>query len=342
MLATEDSIYCRHCGYKRANSLQTRSARSLLGLDTRGFDASSPGFGDHFDEPKPMERRFSFSLSDLPDSQLRISGPASHYEVGRENLDMQKWNPLDGIRRHWSPTDVEFQQSVGSAATALAANGHPASLQMLGSLNEAQKAEVRAKEMRNKISQLEASLGGHSNAGHVAITAPTCHDGLGIILNDLTVSHVTDPLAKQAGWAIGDSILKVNGTTILHSNQLSSELAKAMSASRAVGRPILIDVWRHPENVPPSGNSLLNPSVASVASRSYAFQGQGNGTFGSAPKATAPMEPITGQNGIGQGPWTGPKLVSPAPQSWTGPQPRNVPPLPPDASDAPPNSCVVA
>jgi len=326
-----------------------RSARSLLGLETGGFDGASAGFGEHFDEPKPIERQFSFSLSDLPDSQIRVAGPASHYGIdgGRESLDMQKWNPLDGIRRHWGPTDVEFQQLVGSSATAaIAAHGHPASLQMLGSLNEAQKAEVRAMEMRKKISQLEASLGGHSTAGHVAITAPNCHDGLGIILNDLTVSHVTDPLAKQAGWAVGDSILKVNGTTVLHSNQLSTELAKAMSASRAVGRPILIDVWRHPNNLPSLGNSLLNPPVA--PSRSYlnhqgkmpeayhgkvpgAYHGRnGVGSFPQPPQAPAPTEPVTSQH---QG-WTGPKMVSPAPQSWTGPHQVS--------TDAPPNSCVIA
>ena len=143
-----------------------------------------------------------------------------------------------GAQRMWS-----FQQSVGiSAIGALSTNGHPA--QILGSLNEAQRAEVRANEMRKKISQLESSLAGHSTAGHVTITAPACHDGLGVILHDLTVTHVTDPLAKQAGWEVGDSILKVNGTTVLHSNQLSMELAKAMSASRAVGRPMIIDVWR--------------------------------------------------------------------------------------------------
>eukprot|EP00435_Cladocopium_sp_Y103_P066049 s2112_g28.t1 len=345
-----DSIYCRHCGCKRSGRAMPRSARSLLGLET-GFDRASAGFGERFDEPKPMERKFSFSLSDLPDSQLRVAGPASHYGIhgGRESLDMQKWNPLDGIRRHWSPTDVEFQQLVGSSATAaLAAHGHPASLQMLGSLNEAQKAEVRAKEMRKKISQLEASLGGHSTAGHVAITAPNCHDGLGIILNDLTVSHVTDPLAKQAGWAVGDSILKVNGTTILHANQLSTELAKAMSASRAVGRPMLIDVWRHPENVPSPGNSLLNPPVA--PSRSYlnyqgkvpeayhgkvpgAYHGRnGTGSF-LPPQPPAPTEPVTSQHQA----WTGPKMVSPAPQSWTGPHQVSS-----DGPDAPPNSCVIA
>ena len=79
-----------------------RSARSLLGLETGGFDGASAGFGEHFDEPKPIERKFSFSLSDLPDSQIRVAGPASHYGIdgGRESLDMQKWNPLDGIRRH--------------------------------------------------------------------------------------------------------------------------------------------------------------------------------------------------------------------------------------------------
>lgn len=344
-----DSIYCRHCGCKRAGRAMPRSARSLLGLETGGFDGASAGFGEHFDEPKPIERQFSFSLSDLPDSQIRVAGLASHYGIdgGRESLDMQKWNPLDGIRRHWGPTDVEFQQLVGSSATAaIAAHGHPASLQMLGSLNEAQKAEVRAMEMRKKISQLEASLGGHSTAGHVAITAPNCHDGLGIILNDLTVSHVTDPLAKQAGWAVGDSILKVNGTTVLHSNQLSTELAKAMSASRAVGRPILIDVWRHPNNLPSPGNSLLNPPVA--PSRSYlnhqgkmpeayhgkvpgAYHGRnGVGSFPQPPQAPAPTEPVTSQH---QG-WTGPKMVSPAPQSWTGPHQVS--------TDAPPNSCVIA
>ncbi len=331
--------------------------------EANGFGSSN--FGERFDEPKPMERRFSFSLSDLPDAQLRLS-PQSHYGVaaGRENLDLQKWNPLDGIRRHWSPTDVEFQQSVGiSAIAALSTDGHPA--QMLGSLNEAQRAEVRANEMRKKISQLESSLAGHSTAGHVTITAPACHDGLGIILHDLTVTHVTDPLAKQAGWEVGDSILKVNGTTVLHSNQLSTELAKAMSASRAVGRPMIIDVWRHPQHISSNGNSLLNPSVA--PSRSSYVQNlhpaqiqqvqPGNGfsrisppraaqpaqpiqpsAAAPLPRPYAPTEPVAVAPAQSQV-WTGPKLVSPvspalappAPQSWAG----HIPP------EAPPNECII-
>ncbi|CAK9094097.1 unnamed protein product [Durusdinium trenchii] len=194
----------------------------------------------------------------------------STHEVNGENLDLQKWNPLNGIKRHWAPSHAEFQQLVGGAATAALSSGtHPASLQMLGSLNEAQKAELRAQDLRKKIAHLESTIGDHRDhsGGHVTITAPLCHDGLGIVLHDLTVTQIIDPIAAQAGWAVGDSILKVNGTTILHSVQLSGELAKAMSAHRAVGRPMVVEVenicqrlseeWQQPPLI-----ALLLPSTA--------------------------------------------------------------------------------
>ncbi|CAK9043929.1 PDZ domain-containing protein [Durusdinium trenchii] len=223
----EDSAYCRHCG-RGANFSAPNTAGSQPNRSTHevnGFDNYSAGFGaaldDPFDMPKPMERRFSFSLTDMPDAQIRSLGPPHHVmDPYRENLDLQKWNPLNGIKRHWAPSHAEFQQLVGGAATAALSSGtHPASLQMLGSLNEAQKAELRAQDLRKKIAHLESTIGDHRDhsGGHVTITAPLCHDGLGIVLHDLTVTQIIDPIAAQAGWAVGDSILKVNGTTILHS-----------------------------------------------------------------------------------------------------------------------------
>ena len=354
----EDSAYCRHCG-RGANFSAPNTAGSQPNRSTHevnGFDNYSAGFGaaldDPFDMPKPMERRFSFSLTDMPDAQIRSLGPPHHVmDPYRENLDLQKWNPLNGIKRHWAPSHAEFQQLVGGAATAALSSGtHPASLQMLGSLNEAQKAELRAQDLRKKIAHLESTIGDHRDhsGGHVTITAPLCHDGLGIVLHDLTVTQIIDPIAAQAGWAVGDSILKVNGTTILHSVQLSGELAKAMSAHRAVGRPMVVEVWRHPEQVPvrasrgASGNSLLeqmHPAPQPIAPQPIAPQPIApHHALHPAPHGPPVRPPVSyarpAPHGYGSSEpmahvaaptvvmgnnyWTGPKLVSP--EIWTGPQ----------------------
>ena len=261
-----------------------------------------------------LERRFSFSLTDLPEHLVRAVGPRAEAQEP-ERRQEKKWNPLDGVKRHWRPSDVEFEQQLG-ATTGLASHEHPKSLQIMGSLNEQQKAELRAQDLRKKITKLESALGGSPDSGHVSIAAPPCRNGLGIVLSELTVSQVIDPLAQQAGWQVGDSILKVNGITILNSVQLSGELAKALSANRAVGRPMHFEVWRHPPaNMNHHGvqPSLAHPSTHPLGHASHpgaTYQHLSHSHLPTAPyRGQLPSEPVTQ--------WTGPKLVAPAepPQS---------------------------
>lgn len=254
-------------------------------------------------EVPPLERRFSFSLTDLPEHLVRV-GPGRQ-DVAPERRQEQKWNPLDGVKRHWTPSDVEWQQL--GATTGLASHEHPKSLQIMGSLNEQQKAELRAQDLRKKITKLESALGGSPESGHVSIAAPPCRNGLGIVLSELTVSQVIDPLAQQAGWQVGDSILKVNGITILNSVQLSGELAKALSANRAVGRPMHFEVWRHPKDKAHSIHA--QPSLLSHPAPNHPPHSQPHPTGPTyqhlgAHRAPYPSEPVTQ--------WTGPKLVAPA------------------------------
>ncbi|CAE7382564.1 unnamed protein product [Symbiodinium sp. KB8] len=221
-----DSVFCRHCGAKRGSPAvpNTPSHSEPATLST-------------------LERRFSFSLMDMADGQgglrtgwhtgLQTGLAGSPYLPGsepiRESLEMQKWNPLDGVRRHWQPRDEEFRhpghvQSDGAGPYLLAAT------QSGSIVEEVQKAEHRLEGLQQKISNLESSLSRDKwpSGGRVAVSLADTHDGdLGIALHGLTISGITNTqVANMAGWAVGDHILQVNGVIVLNPQQLAQELRK--------------------------------------------------------------------------------------------------------------------
>ena len=146
----------------------------------------------HSGPTRTLERRFSFSLMDMADGQgglrtgwhtgLQTGLAGSPYLPGsepiRESLEMQKWNPLDGVRRHWQPRDEEFRhpghvQSDGAGPYLLAAT------QSGSIVEEVQKAEHRLEGLQQKISNLESSLSRHKwpSGGRVAVSLADAHDG---------------------------------------------------------------------------------------------------------------------------------------------------------------------
>lgn len=258
-----DSRFCRHCGTpKDGPSLPGQYASSLAKSNLK-FDLQSefsPG-GQLGPELRPLERGFSFNLTDMPDA--RVGALGSPYLPGSEPVrrDLEssaKWNPLDGIGRHWKPTSVELNNVLGSRNFALRlpesapALSQPQSLVKIdGSLEEElHRTESHVQNLRMKISRLESDMhvGLPSSVGHITITVahPPDDGTLGLALKDLMVTKVSDPRASEAGWAVGDHVLKVNGVALANAHQFSAELAKAMSAYRALGRHLVFDVWRQP------------------------------------------------------------------------------------------------
>mmetsp|Transcript_179526 Transcript_179526/g.436799 ORF Transcript_179526/g.436799 Transcript_179526/m.436799 type:complete len:449 (+) Transcript_179526:39-1385(+) len=114
-------------------------------------------------------------------------------------------------------------------------------------------------------------------AGHLRVIVPQPLDGakLGLTVKHLVVATVTDPRALDFGWALGDQILKVNGVPVADTRALSTALAGALNAWRAVGQAMVFDVWRPPGSrmaggpggpsypaSPPPGQDFLQPPLA--------------------------------------------------------------------------------
>merc|ERR1740121_279732 len=111
-------------------------------------------------------------------------------------------------------------------------------------------AETRAEALRAKISRLESELGGGASRQpaedflRITVSQPLDGAKLGLAVKDLKVASITDPRAAQNGWAIGDRILALNDQLISTTHDFSRELQKAMSAYKAVGRPLVFEISR--------------------------------------------------------------------------------------------------
>jgi len=169
-----------------------------------------------------------------------------------------KWNPLEGIGRHWAQTKKENQgepdhfanhsppKAFGSSASIL-----PASLAKPASLaEELNNSESRVQALRAKISRLETDLvsGVSSANGHLRIVVTHPIDGakLGVSVKALTIESIADQRALQFGWTVGDRVMQVNGFPVCHMNEFANELSKAVSAYQATGKAMVFDIWRPP------------------------------------------------------------------------------------------------
>ena len=315
-----DSLFCRHCGCRRGSPAEPGMD---AGASTAGFSQSSP--------IRPLERRFSFSLMDMATEQVGRAGlVGSPYLPGsepiRESLETQKWNPLDGVKRHWWPTNDEFRQ--GQSGHMQSEGASPQVLSALRSGNiveEVQKAEQRLQGLQRKISNIEGSLnrGMWPSGGRISVSmTQLAHDGgLGVSLQGLTIAGITDAeTADRAGWAVGDHILQVNGVTILNDHQLSQELAKALSAHRAVMRPLHVEVWR-PETKTETDLARASRPAAQAVHVTHGLQPQ-SARQPSTPSPPAqpsrpPSRPFAAAEPVAAPVahqlWAGPKLLSPQP-----------------------------
>ena len=295
-----DSVFCRHCGCKRGSPPDP-------GTPSTSVEPGLPLTNLWSEDARPLERRFSFSLTDMADGQLGQMG--SPYLRGsepiRESLELQKWNPLNGVRRHWNPCGEEIRQGQPELMQAGVDHGLGMTLQCGNVAEDVQKAEQRLKGLQQKISHLSSSLSGDAwpAGGRIPmlVTELAPEGGLGVALQDLAVARITHPhIAARTGWAVGDHILQVNGIAVLNDLQLSQELAKAFSAHKAVGRSIHLEVWRPAAKTQSALLGRPNGFSAGVAtSGGQALQSRGGSPDGLA----LSTEPVAGPM------WAGPQIV---------------------------------
>lgn len=257
------------------SSAQLHAVRAAGPADRSSARLGAPG---HFDggtggslpTGNGFERRFSFSFSDMPDLRA-INGSTGRTYIGSappkyDHLPAQRWNPLDGINRHWVETQTEALAF--PAPPPLPKGGRAAaSLLAPGSMEaDLMRTEGRIKEIRSKISSLEADLvpGRRSTSGHVRIIISQPLEGgkLGLTVKDMTVVEIADPRAAHHGWMVGDRILQVNGVPVQSTAEFSAEVAKAMAAHQKAGVPVAFDVWRQVSG-PSPGGALGEPTSRS-------------------------------------------------------------------------------
>lgn len=240
-------------------------AQSGLGPAPLGFGAGGQQrFGEDFGGPRRVQRGFSFSLNDMPDGAV-VSGESPYFMGAhpptRDHLSQpMKWNPLDGISRHWAETEREAMEApvIGAAGKSAGGSGaFPSSLLKPGTLEEELAvAEQRVKSLHSRLFELEsgATSSAPSAQGHLKITVPRPLDTgkLGVAVKDMTVVSVVDTRAVQFGWCIGDRILQVNGFPVCYMQEFANELNKALAANLASGRPLIFDIWRQGPSAGPA------------------------------------------------------------------------------------------
>merc|ERR1712226_642101 len=115
----------------------------------------------------------------MPDAKVSTGSP---YYVGaapppRDHLvAATKWNPLEGIGRHWSEGQQESAFAPRAFASSAGSTVPPSLLKPTSLTEELNSAESRVHALRAKISRLEADLvhghGASSADGHLRIVVP--------------------------------------------------------------------------------------------------------------------------------------------------------------------------
>lgn len=273
----------------RSNGLTPTSRMSDLGLGDdfrnrdQGFDMpaahrdfSNFGTGDAAAGAglEPVKRGFSFNMNDMPVPQQN----ARRGEMQR--AAMPRWNPLEGIRRHWDETRKEAQvvhiehPSVGfhghgamTPPVAATYNGYeggpPGTLE-----NELARTEGRVQALRTKLARLESDMvyGAQSPvSGHLRIVMDHLVDGgrLGLHMRGTKLADIIAPEAREFGWFVGDEVLKVNGYPVNSEADFAREVARATDAYHVTRRPVVFDIYRAPHPGAMMGGSPVASPYAS-------------------------------------------------------------------------------
>mmetsp|Transcript_32136 Transcript_32136/g.84919 ORF Transcript_32136/g.84919 Transcript_32136/m.84919 type:complete len:436 (+) Transcript_32136:74-1381(+) len=258
----------------------------------REYRPSELGIADPAAEERrsnPLERGFSFSLTDLPNApwaleaaRRRAAFPSSQHPSAAGDFASKwkgVWNPLESINRHWgqdlgssyassavgsSSVPFDLTPRVASPPAAGLSGALRAAAARGGSVEEElYRREARASELRQSIALLEAAAAAEevatatyssqsamAQAIRIMVPAPLSGERmLGIVVQDLVVCSVDDPRASSCGWLPGDRIRCVNGQPVGSDAALADALALALRSHRATGAAMAFDVWR------PAGHS---------------------------------------------------------------------------------------
>eukprot|EP00403_Amphidinium_massartii_P016286 CAMPEP_0178413396 /NCGR_PEP_ID=MMETSP0689_2-20121128/22506_1 /TAXON_ID=160604 /ORGANISM="Amphidinium massartii, Strain CS-259" /LENGTH=526 /DNA_ID=CAMNT_0020034667 /DNA_START=29 /DNA_END=1605 /DNA_ORIENTATION=+ len=176
----------------------------------------------------------------------------------------------------------------------------------------------------------------HSEGQIIRIQVPyLMPDGsLGIEVHSTTVTRVLDRRAKESGWLTGDQILRINGRVVSNGTEYKEHADNAMEVHRITSRPILFDVWRHPQRRPkgvagppmPSQNQAFPPQPGPTPQGPYPrHQDPGAGFAppyppnGGGPQQMMPGPPPPPSHTVPNGQMFPPNAHHPPPPPHSGP-----------------------
>lgn len=249
-------------GASALDDLRHRDRLAALGVDQprSGLSVHGPGGvtrpGERPLTSGAVPRGFSFSLTDMPDPHGIRSGRGRAIgtphggpyaqEPGRQTgPTWQRWNPMEGIKRHWAETPDEAKLNLPHAG-GITPYGNLSHMPYEKALQELNRTEGHVEALRMKIAHLESGLlSGFPGEGQFKVVVPFLPDGsLGLTLRGTTVTGIVDPRSEAFGWCVGDRILKLNELPVSTGPDFQAELQRATAAHRVSGRPLVFDVFR--------------------------------------------------------------------------------------------------
>ncbi|CAE7466589.1 unnamed protein product [Symbiodinium sp. CCMP2592] len=174
---------------------------------------------------------------------------------------------LESIGRRWELHPEEHRSLPPVGASAPPAT--PASAPALASvMAPPSSAGLQSSPPNSFSSQASAAplLPSQGPGSHARISVPKLMDDgrLGLIIQNCWVSSISNPVAAQWGWQVGDHILQVNGHPVSNMQQLSEEIRRAVNSHQAVSHPLIFDVWR-----PMSGSAAAHSAAGGAARRRH-------------------------------------------------------------------------
>mmetsp|Transcript_22819 Transcript_22819/g.52187 ORF Transcript_22819/g.52187 Transcript_22819/m.52187 type:complete len:492 (+) Transcript_22819:76-1551(+) len=172
----------------------------------------------HCDEGRKEDLRkpSAFNLVELDPEDFDNHGAYLHARLTTPHGHLG--GPLSSIKRNWAPDEA---------------------------VNEDEWKEIHSHEAFPQSKK-------HSEGQIIRIQVPhLMPDGsLGIQVHGTTVTKIIHRHAKECGWLTGDQILRINGRVVANGTEFHEHADNAMEVHRITSRPIMFDVWRHPQRQP--------------------------------------------------------------------------------------------
>jgi len=164
----------------------------------------------------------------------------------------QRFSALDRIKRRWEPTFEEL----GSAKIPNFREGvvidedfvqdfvplPPGSHRLGGRPTWTDVGAADADAGAIATAALEAARAPRGEV--IVMPGPLQGGNLGLAINKLEVTGITDPAASSFGWSIGDRILAINGVSVASQEQLRVVVHYALQEYAAYQKPLVFEVMR--------------------------------------------------------------------------------------------------